>query len=63
MNRRVPRESGIGLPHSTTLARILACHSFREVVEFGSSMPLSPNSLSALLHYVEPLPAAESAPD
>jgi hypothetical protein len=30
------RKSGIGLPHSTTLARITACHSFREVVECGS---------------------------
>jgi hypothetical protein len=35
------RKSGIGLPHSTTLAHITACHSFREVVECGSPMPLS----------------------
>jgi hypothetical protein len=35
------RKSGTGLPHSTTLARITACHSFREVVGCGSPMPLS----------------------
>jgi hypothetical protein len=34
-------ESGIGLPHSTTLAPVRACYSFREVVECGSPMPLS----------------------
>jgi hypothetical protein len=34
-------ESGMGLPHSTTLARLLACWFFREVVECGSPMPLS----------------------
>jgi hypothetical protein len=34
------RESGIGLPHSTTLARISAGHCIREVVECGSPMPL-----------------------
>jgi hypothetical protein len=40
MNRFL-RKSGIGLPHSTTLARITARHGFREVVECGSPMPLS----------------------
>src|SRR5262245_54246612 len=35
------RKSGIGLPHSTTLSRRIARHSFREVVECGSPMPLS----------------------
>jgi hypothetical protein len=39
------RESGIGLPHSTTLARIRACHSFREVEECGSPMPLFPSTM------------------
>ena len=34
-------QSGIGLPHSTTLARLRACYFFREVVECGSPMPLS----------------------
>jgi hypothetical protein len=34
------RESGIGLPHSTTLARAIARYYFREVVECGSPMPL-----------------------
>jgi hypothetical protein len=33
-------ESGIGLPHSTTLARITARHPFREGVECGSPIPL-----------------------
>ncbi len=33
-------ESGIGLPHSKRLARILERSSFREVLEYGSSMPL-----------------------
>jgi hypothetical protein len=33
-------KSGMGLPHSTTLARSIAPHSFREVVECGSPMPL-----------------------
>ena len=33
-------QSGIGLPHSTTLTRGIASHSFREVVECGSPMPL-----------------------
>ncbi len=34
-------KSGIGLPHSTTLARNPACLFLREVVECGSPMPLS----------------------
>jgi hypothetical protein len=33
-------KSGIGLPHSTTLARSIAPRFFREVVECGSPMPL-----------------------
>jgi hypothetical protein len=33
-------KSGIGLPHSMTLARVRACHWVREVVECGSPMPL-----------------------
>jgi hypothetical protein len=36
------RESGMGLPHSKTLARFLACHFFRQVVECGRPMPLFP---------------------
>ena len=31
----------MGLPRSTTLSRPIARHSFREVVECGSPMPLS----------------------
>jgi hypothetical protein len=34
------RESGMGLPHSTTLARLLACRYLREVLECGRPMPL-----------------------
>jgi hypothetical protein len=37
------RQSGMGLPHSTTLARIQARYSFREVVECGSPIPLFPS--------------------
>ena len=33
-------KSGIGPLHSTTLARSIAHHSLREVVECGSPMPL-----------------------
>jgi len=33
-------ESGMGLPHSKTLARRNAGYSFRKVVECGSPMPL-----------------------
>jgi hypothetical protein len=33
-------ESGIGLPHSKTLARFRACLLLREVLECGSPMPL-----------------------
>jgi hypothetical protein len=40
---RVPlTQSGIGLPHSKTLAHSLARHSNREVLECGRPMPLSP---------------------
>src|SRR6266850_3128046 len=34
-------QSGMGLPHSKTLTRRNARHSFREVLECGSPMPLS----------------------
>jgi hypothetical protein len=40
---RLPKnrgQSGIGLPHSKTLARSIAPHSFREVLECGSPLPL-----------------------
>jgi hypothetical protein len=40
------RESGMGLPHSTTLSRAIARLSFREVVECGSPMALSSSFLS-----------------
>jgi hypothetical protein len=43
--RYVFGKSGIGLPHSKTLARISAGHFVREVVECGSPMPLSLTSL------------------
>jgi hypothetical protein len=33
-------ESGMGLPYSKTLPRRIARHSFREVLECGSPMPL-----------------------
>jgi len=33
-------KSGIGLPHSTTLARWIARLYFRDVVECGGPMPL-----------------------
>ena len=36
------KESGIGLPHSKTLARIQAGPFVREVLECGSPMPLLP---------------------
>jgi beta-galactosidase len=36
----VPRESGMGLPHSTTLSRSVGRNYFRKVVECGSPMPL-----------------------
>jgi hypothetical protein len=39
-------ESGIGLPHSKTLARRVMFDSFREVLECGSPMPLWRLSLS-----------------
>jgi len=34
-------QSGMGLPHSKTLARRIVRRSFREVLECGSPMPLS----------------------
>jgi hypothetical protein len=37
---RASDESGIGLPHSKRLPRRLARHSFHEVLECGSPMPL-----------------------
>jgi len=40
-------QSGMGLPHSKTPARFLACHSVREVLECGSPMPLSCNATDA----------------
>src|SRR5262245_19689576 len=41
-NRAVGRnESGMGLPHSKTLSRRLARHSFCEVLECGCPLPLS----------------------
>jgi hypothetical protein len=39
MQRHI-RESGIGLPHSTTLARLIARQSFRKVLECGCPLPL-----------------------
>src|SRR5437870_2625251 len=36
-----PGQSGRGQPHSKTLARLLACHSVREVLECGCPLPLS----------------------
>jgi hypothetical protein len=33
-------QSGMGLPHSTTLARHLTRNIFRKVLECGSPMPL-----------------------
>jgi len=44
------RKSGMGLPHSPAaagLARVTARHSFREVVECGSPMPLSQNIVAS----------------
>jgi hypothetical protein len=39
----------MGLPHSTTLARIAGCRSVREIVECGSPMPLlTQETISAL---------------
>jgi hypothetical protein len=37
---RAVRQSGMGLPHSTTLARRIACHAYGEVMECGSPMPI-----------------------
>src|SRR5215831_15077996 len=56
----VPEKSGRGQPHSKTLARRIARHSFREVLECGCPLPLS--SLRArglvlmLLNYFAPSP-------
>jgi len=41
-------ESGMGLPHSKTLARAPARHSVRKVVECGSPMPLFPVLVNTL---------------
>ena len=34
----------MGLPHSKTLARFLACYSIREVVECSGPLPLLPQA-------------------
>jgi hypothetical protein len=37
------KESGMGLPHTKTLAHITTAHFIREVMECGSPKPLLPN--------------------
>jgi hypothetical protein len=41
-------QSGTGLPHSKTLSRFLSLQSIREVLECGSPMPLSTETVQSL---------------